>query len=108
MIVTVSGLSGLTKAYRSVLSAVGSRLISGASRWLEARLECGTKARAIASNPNTAMTRMIRLRDIVVLLLWVWFTTSFLLLKALSLQNPRSHAKGREVSFRIPYGGDRE
>src|ERR1700757_397277 len=33
MIVTVSGLSGLTNAYRSVLSATGSLLISGASRW---------------------------------------------------------------------------
>src|SRR5581483_3752922 len=34
--VTVLGRSGLTKAYRSVLSAVGSRLMSGASRWLDA------------------------------------------------------------------------
>ena len=33
MIVTVSGLSGLTNAYTSVLSATGSLLISGASRW---------------------------------------------------------------------------
>src|ERR1700694_3081945 len=32
MIVTVSGLSGLTNAYVSVLSATGSLLISGASR----------------------------------------------------------------------------
>src|SRR3982751_2466741 len=32
MIVTVSGWSGLTKAYRSELSATGSLLISGASR----------------------------------------------------------------------------
>src|SRR5437660_3146640 len=31
--VTVPGLSGLTKAYRSVLSATGSLEISGASRW---------------------------------------------------------------------------
>src|SRR2546427_11763677 len=31
MIVTVSGLSGLTNAYTSVLSATGSLLISGAS-----------------------------------------------------------------------------
>src|SRR4029434_6269002 len=36
MIVTVSGRSGLTKAYTSVLSAKGSWLISGASRWLDA------------------------------------------------------------------------
>src|SRR5213596_3437164 len=32
MIVTVSGLSGLTNAYRSVLSATGSFEISGASQ----------------------------------------------------------------------------
>ena len=32
MIVTVSGLSGLTNAYTSVLSATGSFEISGASR----------------------------------------------------------------------------
>ena len=36
MIVTVSGLSGLTNAYRSVLSATGSMEINGASRWLDA------------------------------------------------------------------------
>src|SRR4029077_14499885 len=36
MMVTVFGWSGLTNAYRSVLSAVGSWLISGASRWLDA------------------------------------------------------------------------
>src|SRR5574339_1076362 len=34
--VTVSGFEGLTKAYTSVLSASGSWLISGASRWLDA------------------------------------------------------------------------
>src|SRR6516225_4215100 len=33
MIVTMLGLSGLTNAYRSVLSATGSLAISGASRW---------------------------------------------------------------------------
>ena len=36
MIVTVSGLSGLTNAYRSVISAAGSPEMRGASRWLEA------------------------------------------------------------------------
>src|SRR6266550_961190 len=36
MIVTVSGLSGDRNAYRSVLSAVGSSEINGASRWLDA------------------------------------------------------------------------
>src|SRR5436309_15549583 len=34
MIVTVSGRSGLTNAYRSVLSTFGYLLVSGASRWL--------------------------------------------------------------------------
>src|SRR4029450_13321992 len=37
MIVRLFGSSGLTKAYRSVLSAAGSPAMSGASRWLEAR-----------------------------------------------------------------------
>ena len=36
MIVTVFVSSGLTNAYRSVLSARGSWLISGASEWLDA------------------------------------------------------------------------
>src|SRR5215468_4694862 len=44
MIVTVSGLSGLTNAYRSVLSAAGSSLINGASRWLEAAALLGPTA----------------------------------------------------------------
>src|SRR5215203_4090323 len=35
MIVIVLSLSGLRKAYRSVLSAKGSFEISGASRWLD-------------------------------------------------------------------------
>ena len=34
--VKVLGLSGLRNAYRSVLSAVGSSEMSGASRWLDA------------------------------------------------------------------------
>ena len=37
MSVTVSGRSGLTNAYTSVLSATGSFEISGASRWLDIR-----------------------------------------------------------------------
>src|SRR3954452_6070641 len=36
MSVTLSGLSGLTNAYTSVLSARGSPAINGASRWLDA------------------------------------------------------------------------
>ena len=37
----MSGLSGLTKAYVSVLSASGLAAVSGASRWLEAELVRG-------------------------------------------------------------------
>src|SRR2546425_3574662 len=43
MMVRVLGLSGLRNAYRSVLSAVGSSEISGASLWLEAVLELGER-----------------------------------------------------------------
>src|SRR5574340_264688 len=42
-IVNVLGLSGLRNAYRSVLSAVGSSEISGASRWLDAVLALGAR-----------------------------------------------------------------
>jgi hypothetical protein len=41
IIVTVLVFSGLTNAYRSVLSARGSWLISGASEWLDAFAPCG-------------------------------------------------------------------
>src|SRR5947208_4419501 len=51
--VRVFGLSGLRNAYRSVLSAVGSSEISGASRWLEAVLELGAR-RAPKSASNVA------------------------------------------------------
>src|SRR5438309_1608684 len=62
MIVTESGLSGLTKAYRSVLSAVGSPAISGASRWLDARPLSGVSARPTAATPvaRTAVLRSTR------------------------------------------------
>src|SRR5919197_933996 len=59
MIVRVFGRSGLRNAYRSVLSAVGSSEISGASRWLEAVLDPGprraTKS-ARSAAPATAST----------------------------------------------------
>src|SRR5262245_50417583 len=45
MIVTVSGLSGLTNAYVSVLSATGSLLISGASLWEDIRLLLAVRGR---------------------------------------------------------------
>src|ERR671935_223570 len=54
MSVTVSGLSGLTKAYTSVLSADGSLLILGASRWLEA--PTGAPARPPAITPRVSAT----------------------------------------------------
>src|SRR4051794_40276302 len=61
MIVTVSGLSGLTNAYRSVLSAAGSPEMSGASRWLEA--STGATA-VIARSPAAPVIAIDRLRDI--------------------------------------------
>src|ERR671935_2764083 len=54
MIVTVSGLSGLRNAYRSVLSAVGSCEISGASRWLEAAAVDGPEPRTATAIPTAA------------------------------------------------------
>src|SRR5437870_9556348 len=55
--VRVFGLSGLRNAYRSVLSAVGSSEISGASLWLDALLEPGARRatkRAVSTAPTTA------------------------------------------------------
>src|SRR6478752_3660296 len=58
MIVTVFVSSGLTNAYRSVLSARGSWLISGASEWLEAFASPGAGKRvriaASASAPSAS------------------------------------------------------
>src|SRR5436190_119912 len=48
-IFAVDGLSGDTNAYRSVLSAVGSCEISGASRWLDAVADPGPPRMATAS-----------------------------------------------------------
>src|SRR6187399_3039671 len=56
MIVTLDGSSGLTKAYRSVLSAAGSPAICGASRWLEASAPPPEEA-TMASAPARAATR---------------------------------------------------
>src|SRR5215468_10454876 len=53
--VRVFGLSGLRNAYRSVLSAVGSSEIRGASRWLDAVPEPGAR-RATKSAASTAPT----------------------------------------------------
>src|SRR5690348_17422598 len=56
--VNVFGLSGLRNAYRSVLSAVGSSEISGASRWLEAVLALGARRPTnSAVRPAAAATR---------------------------------------------------
>src|SRR5215813_12953795 len=56
MTVTVSGLSGDTNAYRSVLSAVGSCEISGASAWLDACEACGCRLLAVKPTPTAAAT----------------------------------------------------
>src|SRR3954454_4379382 len=61
--VTVSGASGLTNAYVSVLSARGSPAISGASRWLDASAALGANAAtaaSIAPAPVSATTRCRR------------------------------------------------
>src|SRR5690349_23654894 len=56
--VNVFGLSGLRNAYRSVLSAVGSSEISGASRWLDAVLALGARRPTnSAVRPAAAATR---------------------------------------------------
>src|SRR5712691_6622079 len=63
MIVTVSVLSGLTKAYRSVESIWGSADTSGASRWLDAPLGDGPRPvtsptpRATVATTETVMVR---------------------------------------------------
>src|SRR5437867_251383 len=73
MIVTVAGLSGLRNAYVSVLSAVGSSEISGASRWLDAVAAAGPEPRvarptASAETPATARRASASLRIGFVLL----------------------------------------
>src|SRR4029077_4529047 len=56
--VRVFGLSGLRNAYRSVLSAVGSSEIKGASRWLDAVLALGARRPTnSAVRPAAAATR---------------------------------------------------
>src|SRR5436309_10921393 len=56
--VNVLGLSGLRNAYRSVLSAVGSSEIRGASRWLDAVLALGARRPTnSAVRPAAAATR---------------------------------------------------
>src|SRR5256885_14195579 len=63
MMVTVDGLSGLTKAYRSVASICGSAATSGASRWLDALPGAGPSPlrkptpSAIVATAETAMVR---------------------------------------------------
>src|SRR5215204_4010238 len=68
MIVTVSGRSGLRNAYRSVLSAVGSSEIDGASRWLEAVPADGagpltTAAATATATSASAASVTLRIRD---------------------------------------------
>src|SRR5213076_2094942 len=56
--VTVSGRSGLTKAYVSVLSASGSWLMRGASRWLDARAAGTAGERSSAPRPSAVHAPM--------------------------------------------------
>src|ERR671912_609811 len=65
MIVTVSGRSGLRNAYRSVLSAVGSSEIDGASRWLEPAPADGPRPcrrAAMTATAASATTATVTLR----------------------------------------------
>src|SRR3954466_13424155 len=78
MIVTVLVSSGLTNAYRSVLSARGSWLISGASEWLDALAALGPGARVritmIASAPSAsaaAMATGLRIRGAAACMGWM-------------------------------------
>src|SRR5205823_213456 len=59
-IVTVSGLSGLRNAYRSVLSALGSCEISGASRWLEAFAVPGPEPRTTTATATAVASAAAR------------------------------------------------
>src|SRR5689334_12681953 len=63
--VSVFGLSGLRNAYRSVLSAVGSSEISGASRCEEALLDPGDRRpmNSAASAAPTTASRMNAQRE---------------------------------------------
>src|SRR5687768_12947273 len=56
MSVTVSGSSGLTKAYVSVLSTSGFAAVSGASRWLEALPADGPSSRPVPVTATPAAT----------------------------------------------------
>ena len=65
--VVVSGLSGLTNAYTSVLSNCGCPEMSGASRWLDALAVPGSSAVTptaasppVASAPQTRVARLLR------------------------------------------------
>src|ERR1700733_5483544 len=60
MSVTVSGLSGLTNAYTSVLSATGSLEISGASRCDDIHLPHRVELAAGASYPTARAIRAAR------------------------------------------------
>src|SRR5215207_4519028 len=69
MTVTVSARSGLRNAYRSVLSAVGSSEIDGASRWLEAVPADGAGPRTVATTATaaSASSATVTLRIVVLL-----------------------------------------
>ena len=58
MSVAVSGLSGLTNAYRSVMSADGSNAMAGASRWLDAAT--GAPIALSAMSPVAPAQRILR------------------------------------------------
>src|SRR4051812_32471962 len=61
MSVAVSGLSGLTNAYRSVMSAEGSNAMAGASRWLDAN--AGPASAETATSPAAPAPISLRMDD---------------------------------------------
>src|SRR5262245_23552896 len=73
MIVNVDGLSGLRNAYRSVLSAVGSSEIRGASRWLDADVELGLGANASTSASSPLRPRTMAIAFFIPFALLWWF-----------------------------------
>src|ERR1700737_1942316 len=64
-IVTVSGLSGLRNAYKSVLSALGSCEMSGASRWLDAVAAPGPPARTATVTPSAVAAAAARSASVI-------------------------------------------
>src|SRR5215472_13983227 len=71
--VTVSGLSGLTNAYTSVLSIAGSAATSGASRWLDATAAPGPNPYRPTPATMPVAARMIPARRLELVVVIICF-----------------------------------